>query len=103
MVSMWAPTVECPFPEDEDPAQTAWWRGLDPSYQARWAPLLARLEPRGRAFFHRLRRERRETFRAAEGTPERAAEEDAAEEELFARVGTGVARSAAAVAGDTAP
>jgi hypothetical protein len=91
-VSFWTVPGDCPFPREEDPAQTAWWDGLSPSYQQRWGPLLGRLDVKGRARFHQLRRAARADFRSPEGSRERTIEEDAAEERLYQRVSAGVAR-----------
>lgn len=91
-MSFWSGPGGYPFPPEEDAAQTAWWDGLSPAYRERWAPLLARLDARGRVHFHRLRRGMRAEFRKPEGTPDREAEENAAEERLHQRVALGVAR-----------
>jgi len=92
-VSYWNQTLPPPFPPEEDAAQTAWWNGLSPGMKYRWAPLLSRLDERGRKHFQSLRRSIRDTFKQAEGTAAREAEETAAEEALYQRVARGVAKS----------
>ena len=92
-MSFWDAEIPPPFPPEEDPAQTAWWNGLSGYMQQRWAPLLSRLDARGRAHFQSLRRRIRDGFRQPEG-PHWIAEELAAEEQLYQRVAGGVARMA---------
>jgi hypothetical protein len=94
-VSFWQAPVEMPFPPGEDAEQTAWWGGLHPFFQARWAPLLAELGPDGRRHFQAFRRNVARVFRQPAGTAERRAEEDGAEEQLYQRVAARVARGRA--------
>ncbi len=90
-MSFWIGSVPMPFPADEDLKQTEWWEGLGMAMQARWAPLLSRLDAKGRAHFHRIRRGIRDGFKKPEG-PEREEEENAAEVALYERVSKGVAK-----------